>query len=59
MLGFADGTIALVYLLCIGSALLCMGYGLLNWHRGADTEPEQVREEAEWESREPDQIEER
>lgn len=52
MLGFADGTITLVYLLCIGSALLCTVYGLVNWNRGAEAEPAQIREEAEWESKE-------
>ena len=34
MLGIEDGWVALVYLLCIGSALLCLVYGWLNWHRG-------------------------
>jgi hypothetical protein len=51
MLGFADGTITLVFLLCIGSVLLCTAYGLVNWHRGAEAEPAQIREEADWESR--------
>jgi hypothetical protein len=54
MIGFADGSIALVYWLCIGSALLCAGYGLFNWHRGLESEPVQVLEEADWESGDPE-----
>lgn len=49
MLGFADGSIALVYWLCIGSALLCAGYGLVNWHRGQESEPVEVMEAVDWE----------
>jgi hypothetical protein len=51
MLGFADGTITLVYLLCIGSALLCTIYGLVNWKRGEEAEAAQIREQADWEDR--------
>lgn len=51
MLGFADGWITLVYLLCIGSTLLCVVYGLINWNRGAQEEQEQVLEELDWEQK--------
>ena len=41
MFGIEDKYVSLVYVLCIGSSLLCVGYGLLNWNRGQ----EQTREE--------------
>ncbi len=34
MLGFADVWIALAYISCIVSALLCAVYGILNWNNG-------------------------
>jgi hypothetical protein len=34
MLGLKDFWVALAYLLCIGSALLCLVYGLVNWNKG-------------------------
>ena len=41
LLGINDFWIWLVYLLCLGSALLCVVYGILNWNRGEEpAEPE-------------------
>jgi len=51
-MGFADGSITLVYVLCILSALLCVVYGLVNWNRGAEEEAAQIAETAEWEEKE-------
>ena len=51
MLGFADGWIALAYILCILSTLLCVVYGLVNWHRGGNNEDSQVKEEINWEEK--------
>ena len=45
MLGIEDKWVALAYILCIASALLCVIYGLINWNRG-DVEPQ--REDIEW-----------
>jgi diguanylate cyclase (GGDEF)-like protein len=45
MLGFADGWIALVYILCILSTALCVVYGIANWNRGAEQEAKQVEEQ--------------
>jgi len=44
MLGFHNFTIALVYILCIASSLLCVVYGGLNWNRGGEKpiEPSKV-----------------
>jgi len=38
-----------VYLLSVLSALLCVGYGLVNWNRGGEKEPEEIRDEVSWE----------
>ncbi len=51
-MGLADGNIALVYVLCILSALLCIVYGIVNWNRGVDEEAAQIAEEAGWEEKE-------
>ena len=34
MLGIEDKYVALVYILCILSTLLCLVYGIVNWNRG-------------------------
>ncbi len=34
LLGFADFSITLVYVLCIASALVCVIYGVVNWNKG-------------------------
>lgn len=39
MLGFADNTIAAVYILCILSGLLCAVYGLINWNKDDPDDP--------------------
>jgi len=39
-----DKSVLLAYLLCIGSAVLCVFYGLVTWNRGAeDVKPEDVK----------------
>ena len=53
MLGIDDPWVAVAYLLCPGSALLCLVYGALNWNRGEESiNPEDVH----W-AREEDQAE--
>ncbi|WP_438314775.1 symporter small accessory protein [Candidatus Caldatribacterium sp. SIUC1] len=43
MLGLHDFWITLAYLLCIGSTLLCVVYGLVNWNRGGEgVKPEKI-----------------
>ena len=51
MLGFTDGWIALAYILCVLSTLLCVVYGIVNWNRGAKEETVQVSEEMDWEKK--------
>lgn len=44
MLGIEDKWVALAYALCLGSAVLCVVYGWLNWNRGSeDVRQEDVR----------------
>jgi hypothetical protein len=41
MLGIEDKYVLAAYLLCIGSTLLCVVYGLINWNRGDDSVQQQ------------------
>ncbi len=44
MLGIEDKGVLAAYLLCIGSAVLCVVYGLINWNRGDEpVEPSDVK----------------
>ena len=52
MLGINDPWIWGVYLLCILSMLLCVGYGLANWSKGGEREENEVAEEIAWEDQE-------
>jgi hypothetical protein len=36
MLGIEDKWVALAYILCIASTLLCVVYGIVMWNRGDD-----------------------
>lgn len=40
MFGLPDPSIWLAYLLCIGSTVLCVVYGVLNWNRDDDEDKE-------------------
>lgn len=37
MLGIEDPQVWSAYLLCILSAVFCVGYGIINWNKGDDT----------------------
>lgn len=42
-LGIADFWVFMAYALCIGSSLLCVVYGALNWNKGgSEASPEDV-----------------
>jgi hypothetical protein len=45
ILGIEDGYVLAAYLLCIGSAVLCVLYGLITWNKGQ--EPVE-KEDFEW-----------
>ncbi len=48
MFGLEDPMVSMGYLLCIVTALLCVGYGIKNWNKGNEMENEQIREEINW-----------
>ncbi len=52
MLGINDPWILIAYLLCILSTLACVGYGIYNWNKGAENEPEEISEGAKWDENE-------
>lgn len=56
VLGIDDPGVWLPYLLCIGSAALCVIWGIVNWNKqpAVDEPPEEIRHWAE----EEDKIEE-
>jgi hypothetical protein len=54
MFGIEDGLVALAYLLCLASTVLCVIYAWLNWNRGDETVEESDQR---WE-REEHQVEE-
>ncbi len=52
MLGFADPLVAAVYLLMMGSALLCVIYGAINWNKEGEISQAEAAEERAWTSEE-------
>jgi hypothetical protein len=50
MLGLEGNSIFLAYILSIISALGCLIYGIINWNKGGDKEPQEMGEEKKWES---------
>ena len=55
MIGIEDKWVALAYLLAIGSMLLCVLYGWLNWNRG---EEQIQQDDIRW-AKEEDKVEEK
>ena len=50
MLGLADWGVSLAYMLTLGSAAFCAGYGFLNWNKpDPEEEIREIAEEEEWE----------
>ncbi len=44
MLGIEDKWVALAYLLCILSTILCVVYGIINWNKGdEDVKSEDIK----------------
>lgn len=52
MLGMGDVQILAVYVLCILSGALCIGYGIAKWNKGEDPTKREIEEEAQWEKKE-------
>jgi len=60
MLGFESPGIVLAYLLTLAAALLCVVYGMINWNKPEVREVDrEINEEIDWESRDPESMEER
>lgn len=57
MLGINDPWVAAPYFLCVLSALLCVGWGILKWNTGDNEEPdEEIKHWAEEEDRVEDEL---
>ena len=57
MMGMAGPWITLAYILCIVSALCCVGWGVARWNRDEPDEPEtEIRHWAEEEDRVEDEF---
>ena len=54
MFGFGDVWVLLAYVLTIGSVILCVVYGLVNWNKPKEDENAEIAEEAVWEKKDPD-----
>lgn len=54
MLGFQDWGVTLAYLFTILSAVICVVYGILNWNKPKEDEDQEIREEIEWEKKDPE-----
>ena len=55
MLGLQDPWVAVAYLLCILSSVLCVTYGAMNWNKGGGSAPDE--EDKHW-AEEEDKLEE-
>ncbi|MBN2684321.1 MAG: hypothetical protein JXR40_03500 [Pontiellaceae bacterium] len=55
MLGIADGWVALAYLLCIISAILCLVWGIIKWN--VDDQVQESDEEIRHWAEEEDRVE--
>ena len=54
MAGFGDVWVTLAYILTVGAVVLCVAYGVANWNKPKEDLGNEVREEAEWEKRDPE-----
>ncbi len=54
ILGIADFSVALVYLLMIFASLLCIIYGFRMWNREGEISEKEVQEEIQWAREEQD-----
>jgi len=52
VLGIPDFWIWSAFLLSVGSTLLCVIYGAINWNRGGNDESQQIDEEVQWDEKE-------
>jgi hypothetical protein len=48
MLGLGDFWVSLVFILTLGSVLLCVVYGIVNWNKEGQTSKKETAEEKRW-----------
>jgi len=51
---FGDFWVTLAYGLTLGSVILCVVYGAINWNKPNEDMEKEIREEADWEKRDPE-----
>ncbi len=56
MFGIEDNWVLAAYILCIASALLCVGYGLIFWNKGDEPVEESDRTWAQHEVEAEDKV---
>ncbi len=54
MLGFQDVGVTLAFVCTILSAIVCVVYGIVNWNKPREDEQSEIKEEIEWEKRDPE-----
>jgi len=54
MAGFGGVWVFLACALTVGSVILCVVYGGVNWNKPVADQGSEIREEAVWEERDPD-----
>jgi hypothetical protein len=54
MFGFGDVWVFLGYFLTIASVVLCVVYGVVNWNKPREDVAKEVREEEDWEAKDPE-----
>ena len=55
MIGIESPGVWLAYLLSIGGAALCVGYGIVNWNKGEES---LKKEDVDWAKEEKEEVEE-
>lgn len=54
MLGFQDFGVWLAFVGTILSAVICVVYGIINWNKPREDEASEIKEEIEWEKKDPE-----
>jgi len=52
MLGLGDFWVSLVFVLCLGSVLLCVVYGAVKWNKDGEPSKKELAEEKRWDREE-------
>jgi hypothetical protein len=52
MLGLGDFWVKLVFVLCLASVALCIGYGIARWNKDGEPSKKELAEEKRWDKEE-------